>query len=306
MENSVFQKEVESHIVLGYKCNHNCMHCVVKIKRIYSEEKNTENLSKDEAMAAVETAIEKGATKIVFTGGEPTLREDLPCLVLYCIEKGCGVQIQTNGSMTEQIKEICSCCAECSEMLEFMIPIHSTNAERNDYICRSNNGFKQARESIEFIARAGVKIIGKIVLTKFTDNLSDICKFYEEAGASSIIVAYPHCVSFPVDIIRKVDLKREDTRKIFEEFYQNEFSIPIILQAFPRCFVGEYSNIIIQEEQEDYLALEILEHQFRTEDGKKWHTFRKLDKRKFTNCPFCKYNDNCEGIWKDYIKAYGN
>lgn len=39
MENSVFQKEVESHIVLGYKCNHNCMHCVVKIKRIYSEEK---------------------------------------------------------------------------------------------------------------------------------------------------------------------------------------------------------------------------------------------------------------------------
>ncbi|MCI7738142.1 MAG: radical SAM protein [Lachnospiraceae bacterium] len=306
MSNSISHREVESHIVLGYKCNHYCRHCVVQVKRTRAEEEYISDLSKSEAINAIKTAIDNGATKIVFTGGEPTLREDLPDLILYCLENGCSVQIQTNGSLTDKIKEICNCSTEHLDMLEFMIPLHSANEKTHDFICRSTNGFNQAIESLKYIANAGVKIIGKIVLTKFTDRLSDICRVYETIGASSIIIAYPHCVSFPVDVIREVDLKEEDTRRIFDTFYNDEFTIPIILQAFPRCFVGEHPQAVIQEEQDDFLALEIVEHQFRNEDGKQWHDFRKLDKRKFNHCTFCKYNKNCEGIWKDYMKAYGD
>ena len=65
-------KEVESHIVMGYKCNHYCRHCVVQVKRTRADEENASDLSKDEALKAIQTAINNGATKIVFTGGEPT------------------------------------------------------------------------------------------------------------------------------------------------------------------------------------------------------------------------------------------
>ena len=306
MGTPISQMEIESHIVFGYKCNQYCRHCVVQVKRARADEEHTGNLSRDEAVKAIKTAIENGATKIVFTGGEPTLREDLPDLILYCLESGCGVQIQTNGSMTGRIKEICDRSTEYKSKLEFMIPLHSANAEKHGYICRSKNGFNQTIESLKYIASEGFKIIGKIVLTKYTDSLVNICRIYEEIGASSIIIAYPHCVSFSVDTIREVDLRKEDTQRIFSEFYKNEFSIPIILQAFPRCFVGDHPQAVIQEEQEDFLALEIVEHQFKAEDGKQWHTFRKLDKRKFNYCASCEYNNNCEGIWKDYLKAYGN
>ncbi len=299
-------RKIESHIVLGYKCNHYCRHCVVQVKRTRAMEENANDLSKDEAFKAIQTAINNGATKIVFTGGEPTLREDLTDLITYTLDNGCRVQVQTNGSMPEKIKEICGCCDEHLDMLEFMIPLHSANAERHDYICRSNNGFNQAIESLKIILHAGVRIIGKIVLTKFTDSLTDICRVYEKIGASSIIIAYPHCVSFPIDVIREVDLEKKDTERIFFEFFKSEYHVPIILQAFPRCFIGEQTKAIIQEEQEDFLALEIVEHQFRMKDGKQWHIFRKLDKRKFSYCTSCRYNNNCEGIWKDYQKAYGN
>lgn len=299
-------KEVESHIVMGYKCNHYCRHCVVQVKRTRADEENVNDLSKDEVLKAIQTAINNGATKIVFTGGEPTLREDLTDLIIYTLNSGCNVQVQTNGSRSEKIKEICRRCGKHLDMLEFMIPLHSANADKHDFICRSNNGFSQAIESLKVLSHAGVRIIGKIVLTKFTDSLTDICRVYEDIGASSIIIAYPHCVSFPVEVIREVDLEEEDTKRIFCEFFKNEYRIPIILQAFPRCFVGEQTKAVIQEEQEDFLALEIVEHQFRTKEGKQWHTFRKLDKRKFSHCTSCQYNNKCEGIWKDYQKAYGN
>lgn len=299
-------KKVESHIVLGYKCNHYCRHCVVQVKRAHSDEANVSDFSKEEAINAIQTAIDNGATKIVFTGGEPTLRDDLTELVMYTLKKGCNVQVQTNGSMTKKIKEICRCCNEYSDMLEFMIPLHSANADIHNFICRSNNSFNQVIESMKEISYAGMRIIGKVVLTKFTDNLNDICRIYERFAASSVIIAYPHCVSFPIAVIREVDLEREDTKRIFSEFFKNEYRIPIILQAFPRCFVGEQPKAIIQEEQEDFLSLEIVEHQFRVKDGKQWHTFRKLDKRKFSYCTSCQYNNHCEGIWKDYQKAYGN
>lgn len=306
MSNDINHKAVESHIVLGYNCNQHCRHCVVQVKRMRVEGEHEGNLSKDEAVNAIVTAIANGATTIVFTGGEPTLRADLPELVSFCLQRGCKVQIQTNGSFADSIKRVCDSNLDHLSMLEFMIPLHSADPKVHDNICRSENGFYRAIESLQYLAGIGTAIIGKIVLTKFTDDLRAICRLYEKLGAASIIIAYPHCVSFPIETIREVDLKEEETSEIFDAFYRESYKVPIILQAFPRCFIGKHPQAVIQEEQADFLALEVVEHQLRAEDRLQWHTFRKLDKRKFGHCTACKYNNTCEGIWKDYLKAYGD
>ncbi len=299
-------KEVESHIVLGYDCNQQCRHCVVQEKRISIKNSSNRNLSMDEAIDSVDSAIRSGATKIVFTGGEPTLRDDLSELVTFCISNNCMVQIQTNGSLLDKINMICSKNIESINMLEFMIPLHSAKAKIHNNVCRSDNGFEKTIQSLKYLTSIGATILGKIVLTKFTVDLNEICKLYERFNVKNITIAYPHCVSFPINKIREVDLKKEDTLLVFERLYREQYRIPIILQAFPRCFVGEYSNIVIQEEQEEFLKLEIIEHKLRNLDGLQWHRFRKLDKRKFIHCTLCNYNNICEGIWKDYLKAYGD
>lgn len=297
---------VESHIVLGYKCNHSCIHCVVQVKRKLSTQNHVLDLSTDEAISAISTAITNGATKIVLTGGEPTLRDDISELVSFCLSNGCRVQIQTNGSCTNKISQICHIAGDKTDFLEFMIPLHSNVAADNDLICKCSDGFSDTISSLEYLSKRNINIIGKIVLTKYTGNLYCLYKIYEDFHAQSVIIAYPHCVSFPLDQIKDVDLTREECRKIFQEFYAHNLEIPVILQAFPRCFVGDIPQALIQEELPEFLSTEVVEHQFRTIDGHSWHYYRKLDKRKFSNCSECDYDQNCEGIWKDYFKAYGN
>lgn len=306
MTNDNHHKEIETHIVLGYNCNHHCRHCVVQVKRMSFVGKHEANLSKDEAIKAIVTSFSNGSKNIVLTGGEPTLRADLPELVSFSLQRGCKVQIQTNGSSLDNIKRVCDYNYNHLSRLEFMIPLHSADPNIHDNICRSKNGFYHTIESLKYLEDIGATICGKIVLTKYTDDLRAICRLYEKLSATSIIIAYPHCVSFPIELIKDVDLKEEETRKIFDEFYRESFKVPIILQAFPRCFIGEHQKAVLQEEQAEYLSLQVHEHQLRAEDALQWHIFRQRDKIKFVHCTACKYNDTCEGIWKDYLKAYGD
>lgn len=297
-------ENIESHIVLGYKCNQLCKHCVIQVKRNNAVKDNMNDLSFDEAVITIKNAVSNGVKKIVFTGGEPTLREDLPELAAFSLRQGCAVQIQSNGSLPEAVEKLCCYDDLSKDKLEFMIPLHSANAHRHDWICGSEGGFDNTIASLELLKINKVRVIGKIVLTRYTDDLSAICDIYEKYCADSVIFAYPHCVSFPDELVRSVDLTKDECRKVFEAFYNRPHKIPVILQAFPRCFVGVECDDI-QEEQSEFLSLQIIEQQFRQTDGKLWHEYRKLDKRKFSYCNGCMYNDRCEGIWKEYIRIYG-
>lgn len=296
---------VESHIVLGYRCNHRCKHCVVQEKRSVNEHNNIGDLTTDEACSAIQTALHNGAGKIVLTGGEPTLRTDISDLVSFCLKHNSSVQIQTNGSFSDQIKKICTENEDRLNKLEFMIPLHSSNKIENDMICGCKGGYDGTVESMKFLYEKSGVLIGKIVLTKYTGKLSEIIHMYESFGAKEVIIAYPHCVSFPLNKVYEIDLQKSETRKILDELYREKINIPIVLQAFPRCFIGKNQNACIQEEMEEFLSLEIVENKFRADSGNMWHEYRKMDKLKFLNCEKCMHNAKCEGIWKEYIKAYG-
>lgn len=295
---------VESHIVMGYGCNHQCVHCVVQMRRLRQTSSNP-NLSDDEARQAVQTAIDNGATKIVFSGGEPTLRPVLEGLVYRCLEQGIDVQIQTNGSNPMMIKQICEGAKESTKKIEFMLPLHSANSAENDAVCHAKGAYAEAQKSLDYLASTNAKIIGKIVLSRHTGELDAICRLYDARNAASVIVAYPHCVSFPDSLVRDVDLTRNETRRIFSHFYESYHNVPVLLQAFPRCFI-DAPNAVIQEEQEDFLSTQVVEYKFRAAEGNDWHKYRRLDKRKFNHCPSCPHNDICEGIWKEYIRVYGD
>lgn len=296
---------VESHIVLGYDCNHSCKHCVVQIKRKEKQGKD-KNLSTEEAYNAIDMAIDNEATKIVLSGGEPTVRQDLPQLVSYCLLKGKDVQIQTNGFHVFMIKEICEQNISNIDKLEFMIPLHSADACQNDYICGCIGGLQNAIASLEYLSNIQGNVIGKVVLTRYTGDLKEICHIYEKYKVGKVIIAYPHCVSFPVESIREIDLSKDETRKILKCFFSSPPNIPVFLQGMPRCFIGDISGIMIQEEQAEFLSSKIVEYKFQSGDGNSWHQYRKLDKRKFECCKACRYNDACEGIWKEYFKIYEN
>ncbi len=80
-------------IKLGYPCNNACLFCHA------SDCPSDLRLSTESALARIRDAQEMGATGVLFSGGEPTIRKDLPELAAECARLGLRPGLITNGRM---------------------------------------------------------------------------------------------------------------------------------------------------------------------------------------------------------------
>ncbi len=78
-------------LALTYRCNNECEHCYNGRSRRYPE------LSTDEWKQILDRLWEIGIPHVVFTGGEPTLRADLPELIAHAERNGQITGLNTNG-----------------------------------------------------------------------------------------------------------------------------------------------------------------------------------------------------------------
>ena len=78
-------------LALTYRCNNNCAHCYNARPRQYPE------LTTGEWKRILDRLWDTAIPHIIFTGGEPTLREDLPELIAYAEHKGQITGLNTNG-----------------------------------------------------------------------------------------------------------------------------------------------------------------------------------------------------------------
>lgn len=91
---------------LTYACNLKCKHCYSTAGKPWRDE-----LSKEEAIKAVDILADAGVTAIAFSGGEPLLRKDFFDIAGYASTKGMFVAVATNGTLitkeaARKIKEV--------------------------------------------------------------------------------------------------------------------------------------------------------------------------------------------------------
>jgi len=78
-------------LALTYRCNNACSHCYNARARNYTE------LTTEKWFFIIDKLWDLGIPHLVFTGGEPTLRDDLPALIEYAEHKGQITGLNTNG-----------------------------------------------------------------------------------------------------------------------------------------------------------------------------------------------------------------
>jgi radical SAM protein with 4Fe4S-binding SPASM domain len=78
-------------LALTYRCQNDCAHCYNPHPR------STPEQTTEYWLRAIDRLWELGIPHIVFTGGEPTLREDLPALIAHAERKGQITGLNTNG-----------------------------------------------------------------------------------------------------------------------------------------------------------------------------------------------------------------
>ncbi|MGP8330024.1 MAG: 12,18-didecarboxysiroheme deacetylase [Methanosarcinaceae archaeon] len=95
-----FSKDKKPVVVwnMGRRCNLRCVHCYAHSKDIEYEDE----LTTKQGMELIDDLAEFGSPVILFSGGEPTMRKDLPELAEYAKSRGIRAVISTNGTLIDE------------------------------------------------------------------------------------------------------------------------------------------------------------------------------------------------------------
>ena len=84
------------------KCNLSCLHCyasAVLYKNTIADSQDASEVSTTKARMIIDDLAEYGVPVVLFSGGEPLLREDLPELAAYAVQKGMRAVVSSNGTL---------------------------------------------------------------------------------------------------------------------------------------------------------------------------------------------------------------
>ncbi len=169
------------------RCNLSCVHC-------YSASDNTPGpaeLTNAEARAMIDDLANFGVPVLLFSGGEPLLRNDLPEFLKYAKAKGLRTVVSTNGTlitpaMAETLAEV---------GLHYVgISLDGATGETNDKFRGLPGAFDKALAGIRNCKSVGVKVGLRFTITAY--NAADIPKIFELIEQENIPrVCFYHLVS---------------------------------------------------------------------------------------------------------------
>ncbi len=152
------------------RCNLKCVHCYA---HAVGEGPREGELTTDEGKRLLGDLAAFGSPVILFSGGEPLLREDLPELIDYAVQKGMRAVISTNGTLiTEEKARI---FARFS--LSYIGVSIDGIAAVNDSFRRVDGAFDRAIAGIRNAKNAGIKV--GLRFTMNTRNFKEIPAIFD-------------------------------------------------------------------------------------------------------------------------------
>ena len=187
------------------RCNLKCVHCYAHAKDIPFENE----LSTEEGKQLIDDLAGFGVPVILFSGGEPMVRKDLPELAGYAVKKGIRAVISTNGTLITPekariLKDIGLSYVGVS--LDGMEEIH-------DKFRGVTGAYQKAMEGIRNCQEVGIKVGLRFTINKFNvDEIPAIFDLLEERDIPRICFYHLVYAGRGSELV-KDDLSHEETRR---------------------------------------------------------------------------------------------
>jgi 12,18-didecarboxysiroheme deacetylase len=155
------------------QCNLKCVHCYAHAKATTGDNE----LTTAQGKTLINDLAQFGVPVLLFSGGEPLIRPDLPELAAYAVQKGMRAVISTNGTLIT---------AETARILKDIglsyVGISLDGMEDiNDRFRGVKGAFASALEGIENCQSAGIKVGLRFTINKFNvGEISNIFKLIED------------------------------------------------------------------------------------------------------------------------------
>ncbi|MBI3930727.1 MAG: radical SAM protein [Chloroflexi bacterium] len=197
-------------IVWNYtrQCNLHCLHCYASA----GSQRTPGEMDTTAGKAFMRDLADFGVPVIMFSGGEPLLREDLLELASFAGELGIRLVLSTNGtliqkSMAQEIKGI--------GFAEVGISLDGVGAN-NDYFRGQKGAYQAALEGIRNCVAAGLRVSLRLTITRFNyQDIPAIFKLVEKEGVNRVCF-YHLAYSGRGGSLQEVDITHSQTRSVVD------------------------------------------------------------------------------------------
>ena len=186
-------KSVPPFILIAptYRCQCHCIHCAVDSSQTGEKYEMTTAPIK----SVIDQAKELGVIQVVFTGGEPLMREDITELVAHAHEAGLITRVITNGLLLNRalVKDL-----KKAGLTQCSVSIDDADPEIHDRLRGFPGLFKQAIEGIKNLS--DFNILCQIHTYAAKRNIPDGLERIIELGKQ--LHVFSVCISFPIALGR--------------------------------------------------------------------------------------------------------
>ena len=165
-------------IALSFKCQNNCIHCYA------GGPHETPELNTAQWKQVIERLSAVGVFILTFTGGEPTLRQDLPDLLLYAQTKGMVTGLITNGRKLKDKTYV-----ETLEKagLDFVqVTLESHKPDVHDLMTASHGSWTETVEGIRNAVNSQIYVTTNTTLSRYNaPKFLDTVDFIKALGVAA-------------------------------------------------------------------------------------------------------------------------
>ena len=292
-------------IITGYKCNNKCKFCLDEDKR------NLPDKTTQQIMQEMINSKQRGTTYLELIGGESTIRNDIVRLIGFAKKLGFDtIAMATNGRMFSY-ENFAKNIVEAG-LTDLIFSIHGHNAQLHDSLTRSKGSFEQLKMGFENmkklldLRRIGsnttivkqnykkLRQIGEMIYQMGIRNSEFIFVDPTYGAAYRNFKKYVPKISEIAPYVRQcLDIKKEN-KEIFHW----------TIRYVPLCYFEDNLEQVSELDEVKRFQSEHLAPDYQNFDveGSRAIVGRAKPKR----CQKCKLHNKCEGIWKEYLKHYGD
>lgn len=190
------------------RCNLKCIHCYAHAKDVSFKNE----LTTEEGTALLDDFAQFGVPVVLFSGGEPVMRKDLPELASYAVKRGMRAVISTNGTLITPEK------AELFKQIGLSYVGISLDGmeEVNDRFRGVKGAFQGAVTGIRNCQEAGIKVGLRFTMNRINAaEIPSIFDLLEELNVPRICFYHLVYTGRGSKLIEE-DLSHEETRAVVD------------------------------------------------------------------------------------------
>jgi cyclic pyranopterin phosphate synthase len=282
-------------VMYGYACNVQCDYCSI------TDDMRLEKMSTATVLAQLQDARARGATKVAFGGGEPTIRRGLLPLVRWCRDRGFqSIKVASNGMMysygwyAEQAVD--------AGVNDFHVSLMAHTPELYEKIMGKPGAFELVTRGVRNLLALGHTPTADLIIKSDTwMHVGDIVEHWAGLGLEKFnlwLVSLSDRNKENYGSLLPVSEMRDGICAAFER--GRTLGVTVLSRHIPRCMLPGYEEHIADLRQDKVLVVTP-----RTSFAL-WES--RISPNAYTEkCDGCRHrNGVCLGVRRDYLERYGD